>query len=303
MGDSAPSAAVLLFTGVGQSGQARALGTVLSGRYGRYPAQEMFADGLWIKFRSGTLYAPVPGASTIILFGEPNPGAGSGYAWEWQGPHVLLTNNSDSEWDLDLGDFGFDKRTEAALLVHTQRAKETRLFWSQAVSPMTTQLSANLPDEVELDGPPSLGWHAFTAKPALSGGGALDAKRIYLTVTQNLTVVMPWWWADYSATIKLWIRLRINSDGVAVGWVQRAQYWIESGALADVVAAILSPNLKLAVLDINDAITGALATVNQPGTLTDLYFLPGRTKTAGKGATVVSERSWVNDVTIVFEGV
>ena len=86
---------------------------------------------------------------------------------------------------------------------------------------------------------------------------------------------MPWWWADYSATIKLWIRLRINSDGVAVGWVQRAQYWIESGALADVVAAILSPNLKLAVLDINDAITGALATVNQPGTLTDLYFLPG----------------------------
>ncbi len=216
---------------------------------------------------------------------------------------MLLTNNSDSELDLNLSAFGFDKRAEAALLVHTQRAKETRLFWSQAVSPMMTELSANLPDEVDLDGTPSLGWHAFTAKPALSGGGALDGKRIYLTVTQNITVVMPWWWADYSATIKFWIRLRVNSDGLAVGWVQRAQYWIESGALADVVAAILSPNLKLAIPEINDAITGALAAVNQPGTLTDIYFLPGRAKKAGKGKTPSASRDWVNDVTIVFEGV
>ena len=300
MGESAPAAAALLFTGLNQSGQARAMGTALDGRYDRYSTQELAVDGLYRKFRSGTLYKPAEGATTVILFGHEV--SLTGYASDWQGPHLLLTNNSGSEWDLNLDEADYDKRAEAVLVVHTQRAVETRVFWSAVVTPIVTQFTASLPDEVVLDGQPQFGWHAFTAKPALSGGGALDAKRIYLTVRQKITVVLDGW-ADYAAAIQFWIRLRRNSDGQAVGWVQRASYWVESGVFASIIAQIVSPNLKLAVLDINDAITAALAPANLPGTLTDIYFLPGQTPAAGNGVTGTSSRDWVTDVTIVFEGV
>jgi hypothetical protein len=302
MGDSAPAAAALLFTGPDQSGQARALGTALDGRYDRYPASDMTQDYLYRKFRSGTVYKPADGATTMILFGHETT-AGTHYAWEWQGAHAVLTNNTGSEWDLNFAEIDFDQRTESVLVVHTQRAAETRLFWSQAAGPLVNQMSANLPDQIELDGGPRLGWHAFTAKAALSGGGALSAKRIYLTITQDITVVMPWWWANYSAMVKFWIRLRVNSDGVAEGWVQRSEYWIESGAFSEVVEAILSPNLQLLVPQINNAITAALAPINAPGTLTDIYFLPGQTLRVNTGIASASTRNALTDVTIVFEGV
>ncbi len=302
MGKSA-AAVALLFNGLKQSGEARILGTALDGRYARLPAEETFENRyeFYRTFRSGTLFKPMPGASTMILFGPT--ASGTGYSSEWQGDYLLLTNNSGSEWNLNLADFNFDKRTEAVLLVYTQRAKETRIFWSQAAAPILTLLSANLPDEVKLDGDPWLSWNAFTGAGALSGGGSLSAKRIYLTIDQDIAIVLPWWWADYSARIKFWIRLRVNSDGVAVGWVQRVEYWVESGPLAELVGAILSPNLKLAVPKINDAITAALVKVNAAGTLTDIYFLPGKTPAADNGVTGALSAKSVNDVTVVFEGV
>jgi hypothetical protein len=301
MSDS-PGAVTMLYTGLNQSGTPRLLSTAsigADGRYDRLPAKDMVQEALWQNLRSATIYTPTPGAATVIIFGSDY--LFDGQAYEWRGPFLLLTANSGVEWDLNLDEFDFDKYSHAVLLVHTQRAKETRIFWSQAAAQLRTQLAGNLPPEVTFDGDPVTSWHAWTATWALAGGGALSDKRIYLTYDQHFMIAVPHW-ADYSARIKFWIRLRVNSDGVAVGWVQRAEYWVESGAFAKVVAMILEPNLQLAIPKLNAAITTALAPINAAGTLTGIYFLPGRSPPAAFPGAVEADTN-VRDVTIVFEGV
>lgn len=295
MGKAAPAASALVFSGGSQSGEVRAIGTAVNGRYDRYSYTDLVKEGLYRKFSSATLYAPGAGATVLLLFGDTYSMSLDSY--NLVSRHLQLTNNSGAEWDVELSDFDFNDQTDQVLLVHTQRAPETRVSLSQGFQQIWGQVTQSLPPEVELDGDPTFGWAPFIQSQGLKD------KLVYLTVQQSITAVLPWFWSNYAASLEFKLRIRAK-DGNAIGGVATSHYWIERGPMAPVIKAIVDPNLQLLVQEIDVAIDSFLSGINSLGTVTDVYFLPGaQTTLVGAGDVQQAIRQSVNDVTIVFEGV
>jgi hypothetical protein len=295
-----PGASAIVFTEPNQhlptfTGEAQLLYTPPPGRYDRISVSEMGDWKLLWRIQSATTYCPPVGASSLIIFSDPTPAP-----QDYQGEFIQLTNfNRKFEFDFNLASGGVDNYGDpylyanSVLLVHTQRALEKKLSFSNLVLPLLGQLSQSLPPQVTLAGAPRLSWAPFPV-----GEQYLSSNRIYLSLLQDLTVDFSEFWANYSAAVQFYFDLTV-SGGKLNGHVQRYDTWVEGGLFADVIAAILNPNVKLGVISINSALSNLA-----PGVpVKDVYYLPGSQVSwpIKPGDWNVFEGETFNDVTIVLE--
>jgi len=297
-----------IFTGWNQTGSTLSETAGDPGRYGRVPYADMLASTSSVRIFAGA------GAPALILFNH-NPSLDFEHFLdpEWKasmlsfhGEFIQFTNGGKNPWDLNLNEnvFGLDvslwnNAATSMLVVRTEDAPEQRLsFRSIILQPWRDFFDTELPNEAQRVGDPVIHWHAFTSYGAGSDGW-LNPDRIYIYMRQNLSVDPggDWWWA-YDVTVRYWIGLRADGNGGVVAWVRRYEWWVESGVLTDLVAAIVEPNVELGAIEIENRLNAGLAALQG---VTDVYLLPGTQSGQVGGAHGAWWSDTRGDVTLVIQ--
>jgi hypothetical protein len=289
----------LLYSGKNQSGDALIAGSAVVGpRYDRWTSHDFYTNGASQNVRSLSVFPATTGASACILFSEYQ-----GWGSDFGGDFIQVTNaHSSAQWDENIPEWFYwypggtpQPKPRSMLVLQTQRRPEVRFSFRDTVVPLWNAFTAdNLPEQVVLKGDPRLCWMAFPRMVE-----HLNENSIYLFIGQEIEIDFTDFWSNYAARFAFWLHLHVN-DGAVTGHVAKWNYWIEGGAFTSVVEAILEPNLKLAVIALDQAINTALSGL--PTTVTSLYYLPGRQLTpVQSGYFDFHVEATNNDVTIVAE--
>jgi hypothetical protein len=279
-----PGASVIVYTGANQTGTAYADGTVIDGRY----ARKSFVENgyqLFEKLSSATVYAPEPGASSLILFSDalfPTQNASN-----YEGHFLQLTNaGPEGEFDVNLASHDFNNLATSMLVVYREKGTEFRLSFREFfLEDWNDTVDDQLPSNVQRDGDPRLTWKPFPNQ----------SKHIYLEIYQPLDIILDGW-PDYKA----WIRYRLqlhHNNGVSGGHVHSWAYWIESGLKASDIEEQLAPAVVQGVNTLNNRLAERLGDI--PFSVGDIYYLPGRQLEDPHTGAILGHTD--DDVTIVFE--
>lgn len=144
------------------------------------------------------------------------------------------------------------------------------------------------------EGGPTLTWEMLPDNVA-----HLDSRLAYLKVFQPLHISMPWYWADYAASMTYHIYLYVTGDGKIRAHGARWAYWVESGAKAGRIGSELGPQVRDGLGTLQQELNATLRSFDDLVRATDVYLLPGYQ--VSPIGTAGMTGNTIDDVTIVIE--
>ncbi len=275
-------------------------------RYDRWDYDALYDVGLASKISSVSLFASLTGATVLILYSYGDYVHSYQNATHFDSDFLLIDNRSGTQFDLNLatrqiGDGNWNNCPTSLIVVHTAQGPEIRLSAKQTLTPIWNgfidQQLAQAGGKVTRDGNPTWTWIAFPKQME-----HLNSNQNYLRVTQKVIVSPPAPIADYEAQISYYLRL-VPANGTVGGWVQRWEYWVESGMFSEYVGAVLRPYTILGSEKLNDLLAaGGLPLPPGISVVTRLYYLPGVQTDATQPGEVQIFQGWSgDDATIVLQ--
>ena len=265
-----PGAVAVLWEDPYRKGDARAISTFPSGRY----------DYIYFFTRSVTLFTPAHGASFLVGDFDSKPTSAIG-------GHIykMWVNATGQEWDIDTIDWKPSWLMGCyyipfAIIVHTQRALEYRIsiraLFGERMSGSTQEFLNNISSQginIQMVGDPNIAWVFWPTDSTL-----LNSSRMYIRFAQLLHINVDTSWPaswfvteDYDVWLYLWIYVYVTDNGNVNARIEYADFSVSEGNLSSFVSAVVSPNLRLFVIDWNET----RQNIWDRGGVKDLYLLPG----------------------------
>jgi hypothetical protein len=281
-----------LFSGSSWNGSSIIVGVASGNRYFRMNSAQLQSSGFFKNIRSEEPVATTEADANVILFTNSffNVVSAPDYAGQFLQVSAAASFG-DAFWTFP----GF--QAASVLLVAGNRKGHTELrvsFTTIMLNKWKQLLDAQLAGtQASRDGDPTLTWEMFPA-----GISYLSPQGTYLKISQPLHISMPWYWADYAASMTYHILLFIDGAHHLRAFGQRWAYWVESGAKAHEIGGELKPKMKAGLSTLVDQVNNSLKAFDKTP-INDVYYLPGN-QVQPIGTNFLTGTT-IDDITIVIE--
>jgi len=278
-------AAAWLDSGPNQTGTSLLTGLGVNDRYGQVTVTQLLVNGLLDSVASGRM---------------------TSYGSDF---HLILFSNGDYTGDFFQISIGHD---ESWTYWHTGPAQSALLIASNNLGTTERRVSFHdtLHDEwinfvdqklqgtsVTRDVDPLLTWQMFP-----TNNQWLDSAQVYLRIHQPLHVHMPWYWADYQASMDYNVVLFIDSNSHLRAWVADNECWVEGGAKNGQVHSQLDPQVAAGMQPLEEQLNNMLMQTDLLGPVKAVFYLPGRQLDASASTTITGfQGNTGDDVTICVQ--